>query len=324
MSKSLGLSRTVGVFVDVASVSRNGGYGMRYDILRAFACRDGSEPIRLNAYVAYDHERATTDALYRATQENYYSLLRDFGYKVIQKTLRWYVDENGNRFGRANTDLDMAVDVLLQSEHMDRVVIVTGDGDFARIVQALQSRGCRVEVVAFENVAQALRREADAFFPGYFIPNLLPTMNDREGAPWGEAGSRVRGVCYSHYDKGYGFFRFLQRIGPDLWKIDSRQEDSPYATAFFHDSNLPPDVNPTDLPSRNLIFEFELTLDETKNRGFVARNISLVSPRRRSTPSRSPSGQETEVLSPMPASLPPAQPHDESQPGLGDWKPGQT
>ena len=41
----------VGVFVDVAYLARNGGYGMRYDLLREFACRDGAEPLRLNAYV---------------------------------------------------------------------------------------------------------------------------------------------------------------------------------------------------------------------------------------------------------------------------------
>ncbi len=311
----------VGVFVDVASVSRNGGYGMRYDMLRAFACRDGAEPVRLNAYVAYDQERATTDLAYRSAQENYYSLLRDFGYKVIQKTMRWHIDDAGNRFGRANTDLDMAIDALLQSEGLDRVVLVTGDGDFTRVAQALQNRGCRVEVVAFESVSQTLRREVDAFHSGYLIPNLLPTLNDRDTANWGETGSRVRGVCYSHHEKGYGFFRFLRRLSPDLWKIDSRQDDSPFATAFFHDSNLPLDINALELPSRSMIFEFELSIDETKNRGFVARNIILASPRRRAP--RIAGSTDSEVLSPTPAiATPPSL--GEQPPASNEWKPGTT
>lgn len=308
----------VGVFVDVASVSRSGGYGMRYDVLRAFACRDGAEPVRLNAYVAYDHERATTDASYRASQENYYSLLRDFGYKVIQKPTRIFVDEAGGRFARASTEFDMAVDVLLQSENLDRVVLVTAESDFARVAQTLQSRGCRVEAVAFENASQSLRREADAYYSGYLIPGLLPCATDREVAPWGELGSRVRGVCYSHHEKGYGFFRFLRRLSADLWKIDSRHEDSPYATAFFHDSNLPPEINPGDLPNRQFIFEYELAVDETKNRGFVARNIILSSPRRRPVV-RVASDSETSVLSPIPAMPSPA---PDAQSGAGEWKPG--
>lgn len=304
----------VGVYVDVAGISRTGGYGMRYDILRAFACRDGAEPLRLNAYVAFDQERATTDATYRAIQENYYSLLRDFGYKVIQKTLRWFIDENGNRFGRANTDLDMAVDLLLQSEHLDRVVIVTGEGDFARVATHLQHRGCRVEVIAYENASPVLRREADAFYSGYLIPNLLPCAVERgeQPQPWGEAGSRVRGVCYNHNEKGFGFFRFLRSMSPDLWKIDSRQEDSPYATAFFHDSNLPPEVTATELPSRSLLFEFELAVDEKQNRGFVARNIQLVSPRKRLLAAREPDGEPGQVT-----------PADDQQPH-NEWKPGSV
>ena len=305
----------VGVFVDVASVSRNGGYGMRYDVLRAFACRDGSEPVRLNAYVAFEQERATTDSMYRAAQENYYSLLRDFGYKVVQKTLRLHVDEAGNRFGRANTDLDMAVDLLLQTENLNRIVLVTGDSDFSRVVTALQGRGCRVESIGFENVSQTLRRESDAYFSGYLIPSLLPSMTDREVAPWGESGSRVRGVCYSHHEKGYGFFRFLRRLSPDVWKIDSRNDDSPYSTAFFHDSNLPPEINPMDLPNRQYIFEYELAVDETKNRGFVARNIILASPRRRPL-TRVPDDASTVVLS----ATSPITPDAGDAPS--EWKPG--
>ena len=44
----------VGVYVDVANINRNGGYGMGYEILREFACRDKAEAMRLNAYVSYD------------------------------------------------------------------------------------------------------------------------------------------------------------------------------------------------------------------------------------------------------------------------------
>jgi len=61
--------------------------------------------------------------------------LTDFsvGYKVIEKRVKWFVDEAGNRYGKANADLDMAVDVLLQSENLDRVLLITGDGDFVQV-----------------------------------------------------------------------------------------------------------------------------------------------------------------------------------------------
>jgi uncharacterized LabA/DUF88 family protein len=272
----------VGIYIDVANLSWNGGYGMKYDVLREFACRGNAEPIRLNAYVAYDEERAQQDPVYRDNQQSFYSVLRDFGYKVIEKTVKWYQNENGQWFGKANADLDMAVDVLLQSENMDRVLLVTGDGDFVRVVQALQNRGCRVEVVAFDNVSSDLRREADSFISGYLIPNLLPAQGLRGAPLWGELGSRARGICnYYNHEKHYGFFRVMKSIAPELWKVDARQEASPYLSVFFHDSFLPPEVHPAELPTRNLIFEFELAKSEDRENGMKAINVQLVSLRRR-------------------------------------------
>lgn len=262
-------------------MTRNGGYGMRYEVLREFACRGQAEPVRLNAYVSFDADRSENDPAYREGQQGFYSLLRDFGYKVIQKNVKWYTDESGNRFGKANADLDLAVDALLQSDNIDRLLLCTGDGDFVQVVRALQNKGCRVEVVAFENVSADLRREADLYMPGYLIPNLLPTNAPRGGPAWAELGSRVRGVCYNHTGKGYGFLRFLKHIGPDLWRIDPRQPDSPYESVFFHNSQLPDDVHVADLPSRSLIFEFELARAEGRENSLQAVNMQLVSPRRR-------------------------------------------
>jgi len=274
-------TRRVGVYVDVANLAMNGGYGMRYDVLREFACRDSAEPTRLNAYVSFDAERAEFDYAYKEGQFGFYSLLRDFGYKVIQKNVKWYIDENGIRFGKANADLDMAVDALLQSKNMYRVVWVTGDGDFVRVVQALQNTGCRVEVVAFENISAELRREADLFISGYLIPNLLPTAPPHSKSSWGNIGSRMRGVCYNHTGKGYGFLRAMKMIAPDLWKIDSRQKDSPYYSVFFHDSQLPEEVSFSELPSRSLIFEFEVADADGHESGMQAKKMQLVSPQRR-------------------------------------------
>lgn len=266
----------VGIYVDAANLMRNGGYGMRYDVLREFACRGEAEAIRLNAYVTIDAERAEGDADYRHKQVQYFSSLRDFGYKVIEKVVRWYKDEEGNRVGKANADLEMAVDALLQSANLDRVLLATGDGDFVQVVRALQNRGCRVEVVAFDHVSGDLRREADLFYSGYLVPNLVPTSS-RERKEWGQVGSRVRGLCYKHMDEGYGFLRFLKHVSAGLWITDSRQPGSPYDSVFFHDSQLPVEVDPGHLPSRRLVFEFDLEVSERREgQGFQARNLTLV------------------------------------------------
>jgi uncharacterized LabA/DUF88 family protein len=271
-------SARVGVYVDVANINRNGGYGMGYEVLREFACRDKGEALRLNAYVSFDAEKARREAYYSQRTNSFYSVLRDFGYKVIQKEVKWFTDEDGNRVAKANADLDLAVDALLQSENLDRVLLVTGDGDFVQVVRALQNRGCRVEVVAFRNVSSDLRREADMFMSGYLIPNLLPVESKTgEENIWGEVEHRVRGICYYHKND-FGFMRFLKRIDQNLWMTDAKHPDSPYGTAWFHDSSLPNGLGSmiaADLPSRKYIFEFKLMRAEHE-RGLRAVDIQLM------------------------------------------------
>jgi hypothetical protein len=70
--------------------------------------------------------------------------------------------------------------------------------------------------------------------------------------------------------------RFLKNISPDLWITDTRNPESPYMTAFFHDSNLPASTNPAGLPTRNLFFEFELAKSD-RGAGVQAIDIELTS-----------------------------------------------
>jgi uncharacterized LabA/DUF88 family protein len=262
----------VGVYVDAENLSRNGGERMQYRVLRNIACREGGQAIRLNTYIAFDERRAGDDTTYRESMLEYYSAVRDAGFKIIEKNVQHFVDRNGVERTKANADLDMAVDCLLQSEHLDRVVLGTGDGDFVQVVRALQNRGCRVEIVAFENVSGNLRREADYFLSGYLVPGLVPMP----GKPWGQVGSRVRGVCYYYPSSGkeVGFFRYLERTDGNLWQRDERDDHSPYAAAAFHVNNMPSGFDESMLPSREIVFEFELETAEGYDRP-RARDIAV-------------------------------------------------
>jgi uncharacterized LabA/DUF88 family protein len=262
----------ISVYVDSMNIVRNGGYGMRYEVLRRFATRNGGHMVRLNAYVALDEERAGSDPNYNATL-NFISTLRDLGFKVIEKPIRWFTDESGRTYGKANADMDMALDIISQSDRLDVVLLLTGDGDFCNVVTMVQNKGCRVELVAFANVSSRLRREVDLFVSGYLIPGLLPTPGPVVPT-WGELGSRVRGVCTKYlHDKSFGFMRYMGSLGK-LWITDTRQEDSPYNSVFFMEKDLPAGVHADDLPSREHIFEF--TLIDEKGKGFQAADISLV------------------------------------------------
>lgn len=274
----------IGVYADVANLFHNGGQRLQYDVLREFACRDGAEAVRLNAYVTFDTERAERDHAYRDGATSFHNKLRDYGYKVIAKEVTWFRDDSGNRIGKTNADLDLAVDVLLQSERLDRVLIASGDGDLIRVVRGLQNRGIRVEVLGLQESALSLREEADLFVPGFLVPDLVPIRRrgerrgERRSEPaWGELGSRVRGWCYwFEAERGFGYIRFMKELGPGLWLTDARHPESPYETVFVRAAALPRDAPAERLPNRNLVFE--MTLEESeRGDGLQAADVELVS-----------------------------------------------
>ena len=266
-------SQRVGVFVDAINITMNGGYGLRYDILRRFATRDGGHAIRLNVYLAIDRERAKDDQPYNEKTNRFCDVLRDFQFKVIEKTVRHYRDtESGSRVTKASVDVEMTVDLLQQAKGLDKIILATSNGDFVPVIKALQNDGVRVELIGFDNVSSALKKEVDMYFPGYLVPGLLPVNSPYE---WGQVGSRVRGICYdfSHSD-GYGFMRFVTKLDTNLWVSDSRSSDSPYKTVFAHISQFEKDFDTSFLPSRELIFEFTVVQNE---KGLIAENVVLIS-----------------------------------------------
>ena len=84
----------------------------------------------------------------------------DLGYRIVTKPLKRY--SNGTI--KANFDVELAIDVLTMSDRLDIVVLLSGDGDFRRLVEIVASKGVRVEVVAFGNsTAAELRAVADEY-----------------------------------------------------------------------------------------------------------------------------------------------------------------
>ena len=262
-----------GIYVDAVSVTMNGGYGLRYDILRKFAGRTGGRASRLNVYLAYDRSRAREDDNYQAKTARFCEVLRDFQYKVIERPVDRLIDpDTGEVISQGVVDVDMAVDIMSQAGELDRLVLLAHNEKFVRLVNAMQDNGCRVELIGFDNMDPALKQQVDLYVSGYVIPGLLPVKSPYE---WGAVGSRVRGVCYDFsHNEGYGFMRYLAKINDKLWITDSRSPESPYCTVFAHVSQFEADFDTSYLPSRELIFEFDLVENE---KGLVAQNIVLVS-----------------------------------------------
>jgi uncharacterized LabA/DUF88 family protein len=91
------------------------------------------------------------------------------GFKVRTMLLREHDDGEGRRRWKRNIGVDLAIDAMETAGYVDNVYLFSGDGDFCRLVQALQRRGVFVTVVSTLRrtpgpvVADELRRQADAF-----------------------------------------------------------------------------------------------------------------------------------------------------------------
>jgi len=90
------------------------------------------------------------------------------GYTMVTKPTKEFTDALGRRKIKGNMDIELTVDAMRLVEHLDHVILFTGDGDFRALVAALQLRGRRVSVVSTLQtqppmVADELRRQSDQF-----------------------------------------------------------------------------------------------------------------------------------------------------------------
>ena len=108
---------------------------------------------------------------YTAIIEEEYSSIRPLidwldynGYTVVSKPAKEFDDGEGRRKFKRSMSMELVVDALELSNHIDQLVLFSGDGDFRSLVEAVQRRGVHVTVVStMPTIADELRRQADVF-----------------------------------------------------------------------------------------------------------------------------------------------------------------
>jgi len=147
----------VGVFVDSANVE------LAIDRLRTRldwgkilkVLTEGRQLVRAMAYSPI-HDDPTVSM----ETQRFVEPFLDKGYKIVTKPLKRFQDGTI----KANVDIELALDIITMLDRLDVVCLVSGDGDFQRLVEVVQSRGVRVEVVGVgTSVAGNLRNAADSF-----------------------------------------------------------------------------------------------------------------------------------------------------------------
>jgi uncharacterized LabA/DUF88 family protein len=110
------------------------------------------------------------------------------GFTMVTKPTKEFTDATGRRKIKGNMDIELAIDVMEMSAHLDHIVLFSGDGDFRRLVEAVQRRGLRVSVVSTVRssppmVADELRRQADHFVELDELANAIARQSARPADP---------------------------------------------------------------------------------------------------------------------------------------------
>jgi uncharacterized LabA/DUF88 family protein len=111
------------------------------------------------------------------------------GYTMVTKPTKEYTDAMGRRKIKGNMDIELAIDMLDMAQFLDHAVLFSGDGDFRRLVEAVQRRGVRVSVVSTLRsqppmVADDLRRQADTFIELQDLaPQIMRVRDESRATP---------------------------------------------------------------------------------------------------------------------------------------------
>jgi len=148
------VGKNVAVFVDVANIfyaAKAAGVDIDYVLLLKSATA-GRDLVRAYAYTGLDPDNEN--------QRNFHSFLARHDFRVVSKDIRKY----GDGKVKANLDIELVVDMMKTARNLDVAVVVSGDGDFAPAIRAVQEMGVRVEVISFRgNTSSDLMDVADKF-----------------------------------------------------------------------------------------------------------------------------------------------------------------
>jgi uncharacterized LabA/DUF88 family protein len=93
-------------------------------------------------------------------EESFFEALRDIGFETKIKEIKTYGD--GSK--KADWDVGISLDAVTLADHVDTLVLCSGDGDFSRLCSHLRHEGVRIEVFGFaESTAAELVEAADSF-----------------------------------------------------------------------------------------------------------------------------------------------------------------
>lgn len=147
-------NQRVAVFIDVQNLyySARAIYQKRVNFKELVETAVGDRQlIRAFAYVV---------ATKTGEEKPFFDALTKLGIEIRVKDLQEYY----GGIKKADWDVGIAIDAVKTAEIVDVIVLASGDGDYAPLVEYLKNRGRRVEIIAFgKSTSSRLKEMADSF-----------------------------------------------------------------------------------------------------------------------------------------------------------------
>ena len=152
--------KKVAVFIDVQNIQQvfeKQGAEIRYDKLKEHLVnkykKENGEVVKLTALIPI-----------RDMDENRLKLVDAIslsGYRVLSKMAK----DRPDGTVKANMDVEMALEIVAISAHVDEIVIITGDSDFEPLINYLSRRGKKILLIGPGRGPTAIEiiRAADEF-----------------------------------------------------------------------------------------------------------------------------------------------------------------
>lgn len=151
------IPQRTGVFVDVPNIvyaAERIGLEIDWGKVLHYLTRD-RQLVRATAYAP-----VSDDPYQRVEMQKFVRPFHDLPFRILTKPLKRF----GNGEIKANFDVELAIDVVMMADRLDVVCLISGDGDFRRMVEMAQIKGARVEVIAFSSsTAGELRAVCDEY-----------------------------------------------------------------------------------------------------------------------------------------------------------------
>lgn len=142
------------------------------------------KPLDLNKLINYLEKKLVKSKLSQAQivllgrhiqRAKFYRKLKQFGYELKLKPVKIFTDDEGNTTKKANCDVDMTFDLMRLMGQYSEAVILSGDGDFAIVLNYLRNRERKIIILArAERAAKEIKQIAgESFKDFHYLRELI-------------------------------------------------------------------------------------------------------------------------------------------------------